>query len=175
MNRDGYVYILSNKSMPGLVKIGKSRRGGRHRAEEIYQTGVPTPFHLEYEVYTHDCGALEQTCHDYLQNIRVNDSREFFNLEVSEAIIKLTDIFLEEYDHEVVCSDLGELAPKLHEIMVRAGIPPDNFGDAITMYQALSKIDPAAIKAAFNERQAEIDSLAAGNRSQLHSVEVSDG
>jgi len=48
--KQGYVYILTNPSMPGLVKIGRSKNGGRKRASDLYQTGVPTPFRKRSEL-----------------------------------------------------------------------------------------------------------------------------
>jgi len=122
MDKDGYVYILSNASMPGLLKIGKSRRGGRHRAKEIYQTGVPTPFHLEFEIYTPDCDALEMYVHERLYQNRVSNSREFFEIEVSDAIANVTDAMLEDHEYAVVNSYLGSIDCTLGEMYMRSGI-----------------------------------------------------
>ena len=45
----GYVYILSNPVMPGLVKIGMTERENLDaRLKELYSTGVPVPFVCEY-------------------------------------------------------------------------------------------------------------------------------
>lgn len=74
----GYVYILSNKSMPGLVKIGKTTRDVLARASELFQTGVPTPFKVEHYVYTPDCHELEARTHLELDAMRVSVGREFF-------------------------------------------------------------------------------------------------
>lgn len=74
----GYVYILSNPSMPGLLKIGRTSRSVDQRANELYQTGVPTPFKVEAEYYTPDCRALEKYAHEAFCGVRVDHSREFF-------------------------------------------------------------------------------------------------
>lgn len=45
----GYVYILSNPSMPGLLKIGMTRFDPTRRVQELSSaTGVPTQFQLIY-------------------------------------------------------------------------------------------------------------------------------
>lgn len=84
----GYVYVLSNKSMPGLVKIGRSIHGGRKRADDIYRnaTGVPTPFEMVFEIYTEDCRYLEAAVHEALQEWRVDPDREFFKVEGYTAV-----------------------------------------------------------------------------------------
>lgn len=53
----GYVYILSNPSMPGILKIGRSINGGKGRADALYKndTGVASPFALEFEMIFDDC------------------------------------------------------------------------------------------------------------------------
>jgi hypothetical protein len=49
MNEPGFIYILINPSMAGLVKIGKTTRDPEARAKELSQaTGVPTPFYVAY-------------------------------------------------------------------------------------------------------------------------------
>jgi hypothetical protein len=51
--RRGYIYVLSNPSMPGIVKVGRTFREPRARAAELSaSTGVPTPFKIEATVYT---------------------------------------------------------------------------------------------------------------------------
>ncbi len=48
MSGNGYVYVLMNSSMRGLVKIGKTEREPEERAKELSaSTGVPTPFMVE--------------------------------------------------------------------------------------------------------------------------------
>lgn len=71
----GYVYILTNEAMPGLVKIGKTTRCVDGRANEIYQTGVPLPFVVYNYVETPDCHTLELTMHEILADLRVSQSR----------------------------------------------------------------------------------------------------
>ena len=44
----GIVYVLSNRAMPGLVKIGMTTRHELDaRLKELYTTGVPVPFDVE--------------------------------------------------------------------------------------------------------------------------------
>lgn len=107
----GYVYILSNESMPGLVKIGRTARGVEQRAFELYQTGVPTPFKVEHCVTSPDCIALERDMHNHFPDVRVSGSREFFRTDIGTAVALLDDLLREqiieivtEYlpDHSVV-------------------------------------------------------------------------
>ena len=43
----GWIYCLSNISMPGLVKIGVTQLSPQKRAIKLHTTGVPTPFKIE--------------------------------------------------------------------------------------------------------------------------------
>ena len=36
----GFLYVLENDSMPGLLKIGKTSRSPHERAGELFTTGV---------------------------------------------------------------------------------------------------------------------------------------
>ena len=85
--KPGYVYVLSNPSMPGAVKIGRSKAGGKSRAQQMYTTGVPTPFVLEFEILVSNAEEVEVAVHEHLQGFRVNGSREFFACEVQDAIV----------------------------------------------------------------------------------------
>jgi hypothetical protein len=83
----GYIYILSNPAFPNLIKIGKSERDPvAFRASELYTTGVPHEFVVEYCALMDDYHFVEQECHRLLIQFRPNKSREFFNYSVPEAI-----------------------------------------------------------------------------------------
>lgn len=45
----GYLYLLVNPSMEGLVKIGKTQRDPKARAKEL-GSGIPTPFLLVFDL-----------------------------------------------------------------------------------------------------------------------------
>ena len=44
----GYVYCFSNPSMPDLLKVGFTERTPDERISDLYTTGVPTPFIIEF-------------------------------------------------------------------------------------------------------------------------------
>lgn len=77
----GFLYILTNPSMPGLVKVGKTVRDPRTRVRELSgATGVPTPFELAHVEAFDDCHAAERRVHAALAaaGIRISSKREFF-------------------------------------------------------------------------------------------------
>ncbi len=83
----GFVYVLSNPSMPGMLKIGKTTRRPEQRVAELNAaSGVPTPFRIEATVAANDVHALEQRVHDILKAQRVNRNREFFETSVENAV-----------------------------------------------------------------------------------------
>lgn len=84
----GYIYVLENKFMPELVKIGKSSRSGAERAKEIYRgsTGVPVEFDVVFEILSQDIDESERTIFEKLSGARVNGSREFFKIKKESCI-----------------------------------------------------------------------------------------
>lgn len=107
----GYIYVLSNPCMPGVIKIGRTERDVNERIFELSSsTGVPAPFVLEYSIFVLDLEAAEQEIHFALSDSRVNDNKEFFNLSVEEAKKavrnKAIDILasqLLQYEDEALC------------------------------------------------------------------------
>ena len=78
----GIVYVLSNPSMPGMVKIGKTENPDMQvRLEALYSTGVPLPFKCELAFEVKDETLVEHALHDVLHKQRVNQNREFFQIE----------------------------------------------------------------------------------------------
>lgn len=89
MNNVGYLYVLANSAMPGLVKVGKTTRSPAERAAELScATGLPTPFIVVYEQMFDDCSAAESFVHTYLatKGFRVSDNREFFSSPVNDVV-----------------------------------------------------------------------------------------
>jgi hypothetical protein len=85
----GYLYLLVNPAMEGLVKVGMTARNPRDRARELGAvTGVPTPFILVFDIFVNDCSNAERFVHDELgkMNCRVSANREFFRVEPNEAV-----------------------------------------------------------------------------------------
>ncbi len=88
-SRRGYVYLLANPSMPGVVKVGRTTKEPSERVSELSSaTGVPTPFDLIYYVATSDCFDAEKRTHEWLteRGYRVSSNREFFNAPIPDVI-----------------------------------------------------------------------------------------
>jgi len=89
MKNPGYVYVLINPAMEGLVKIGRTERDPHERAKELsVATGVPTPFFVAYDSFFEDCVGAEQFIHATLElkGYRLTNNKEFFNCPPNEAI-----------------------------------------------------------------------------------------
>jgi len=83
---DSWIYVLTNKTMPNLVKIGFTDKTPDKRAEQVSRgTGVPVKFSVEYAFRCFNAHALEIEIHRYLKAYRVNNDREFFQITVDEA------------------------------------------------------------------------------------------
>ncbi len=93
----GFVYFLSNKSMPGLFKIGFSEKHPEIRAMELSKaTGCPTPFEVMFYFGCKNPMMIERYLHDSLDAYRVNQRREFFELEemqIHEEVASLCEEF----------------------------------------------------------------------------------
>lgn len=90
----GYIYCASNSSFPGLLKIGMTMRAPEERVKELFTTGVPTPFKIEFTRYVNNPEEHENNIHTALKNYRV-PSREFFNVSVDQ-VISVFDKYLPE-------------------------------------------------------------------------------
>ncbi|MCX7584885.1 GIY-YIG nuclease family protein [Phenylobacterium sp. 58.2.17] len=82
----GWVYVLSNQGMPGLLKVGRTAEHPRTRAAQLHTTGVPTPFQVEYAVRVDCCDRVERTVHHELRSHRMDRRREFFTIELSAVV-----------------------------------------------------------------------------------------
>jgi len=82
---EGYVYCLSNISIPGLVKVGMTERTPEERVLELFTTGVATPFKVEFAKKVINPKQKECDVHVILKKYRVNPKREFFRISPEEV------------------------------------------------------------------------------------------
>ena len=91
----GYVYILTNPSFrEDWVKIGKTTNMEK-RLKTLNTTALPLPFKVYATIKTSKYEELEKIIHkqiDRLTDLRINQSREFFNVHPAQAL----DIFLDQ-------------------------------------------------------------------------------
>ncbi|MBS1516107.1 MAG: SEL1-like repeat protein [Bacteroidetes bacterium] len=89
MPQSGYIYILINPTLNGLVKIGKTSKTSEERAKELSSaTGVPTQFIVAYDEFFDDIDLAENHVHEILKNMghHVFPNKEFFDIPLKDAI-----------------------------------------------------------------------------------------
>jgi hypothetical protein len=81
-----------------MLKIGFTDLTPERRAEQLSRsTGVVLPFKVEWAFHCYNAEQLEKELHRHLEGQRINNNREFFDLEVNEAkevIIKFGQNYL---------------------------------------------------------------------------------
>ena len=83
---DQWVYILSNPTQPGLLKIGYTKKLPEERAKQISSaTGVALPYKVEWAYQCFNGEMVEREVHHKLKAQRVNSSKEFFQISLEEA------------------------------------------------------------------------------------------
>ena len=93
-SKAGWLYVITSPSLPGLTKIGCTRRlNPSIRIKELSSSSLPEPFHAHCFVFSDDCFELENNIHKYFDKERVNPDREFFRIEPKEAIDVLRNEF----------------------------------------------------------------------------------
>jgi hypothetical protein len=96
--KKGFVYILRNAAMPGLLKIGYSVKVPTERVDELFTTGVPEPFKLAYYCLVDDAENLESQIHRNLSAYRHSGNREFFRIELESAVQSIANMCKPEHE-----------------------------------------------------------------------------
>lgn len=105
----GFVYIMGNRSMPGIFKIGRTEGSPHLRAEQLSSsTGVAKPFEVLAYVAVKDSIRAERQAHAELARYRVSGNREFFDCRISDAYYTLQGLagFLSGSDPEKIAYSL---------------------------------------------------------------------
>lgn len=82
----GWIYVLSSRELPDLLKVGMTTRSVEERAREINAaTGVAVPFGVRRCWCVSDPAAAEKVAHERLSSWRVRGDREFFRADFFRA------------------------------------------------------------------------------------------
>ncbi len=91
----GWVYVMTCRAMPGLLKVGASTKDPFLRAKELRTTGNPHEFVVEYDVLAQDPFMLERAVHERLSHHREisgGQGSEFFRCAVEEAVVVIRSL-----------------------------------------------------------------------------------
>jgi hypothetical protein len=93
----GFIYILSNPSMPNVYKVGLTTSSVKKRIQELTSTGVPKPFTAEkiFEVPENSLRQIEQLAHKKLKNKDLHHGKEFFEGKIDDCINAVQDAIYE--------------------------------------------------------------------------------
>ncbi|CNG13537.1 T5orf172 domain [Mycobacterium tuberculosis] len=128
----GFVYVLSNEAMPGIVKVGMTTKLAEDRAKKLQETGVPLPFEVEFRSATSYPRAVESSAHVALAPFRVAPNREFFKCPPSVAIKAVKDALLNaaslpawktDHQHFIKHGDRIAITMQAHDLFVVLSYP----------------------------------------------------
>lgn len=91
MKIKGWVYVISNPAMPGIIKVGYSTKDPALRARELNNTGSPHPYSVQYDTLVWDPYKLEQRVHKMLHSKL--EGKEWFKCTIEEAIAAIQSLY----------------------------------------------------------------------------------
>lgn len=86
----GWVYVITNKAMPGIVKVGYSMKDPELRAAELNHTGSPHPYVVDYVVLVDEPRDIEQATHNLLRAHR--EGKEWFRCAAEDAVAAIKSV-----------------------------------------------------------------------------------
>ena len=115
----GWVYIITTKSMPSLLKVGFSRKDPELRALELNNTGNPCSYKVEYDVLVVDPIEVEKDTHALLSPYHEN--KEWFKCSIEVAIKAIQEsakdkiLWIDNQYHPIVTSEEKNNRYTLHD------------------------------------------------------------
>jgi hypothetical protein len=86
----GKVYILTNDSMPGIIKIGiTDQESIEDRIKSLDNTSIPKPFRFYFAIETEKYKEIEKLMHNAFSDYRIRNNREFFEMDPERAVAAL--------------------------------------------------------------------------------------
>jgi len=94
----GWVYILSTRESPKILKIGRTDRSVSERVREINSaTGILVPWAARRTYRVRNASEAEAEIHRRLGEYRIRKDREFFEVPIGRAVEIIND-YLDESD-----------------------------------------------------------------------------
>lgn len=93
----GFIYILSNESMPNVYKIGMTTNTVRQRIQELNTTGIPKSFKPEkiFEIPENFLRSVERQAHRKLKQKKFHHGKEFFKCSLQDCVLAVEDTIFE--------------------------------------------------------------------------------
>ena len=131
MNTLSIVYVLTNPAMHGLVKIGRTDHDDASvRIAQLYSTGVPVPFTLEFACRVQNADEVEKALHIAFGPNRINPKREFFRIDPEQAIAILKLLHTTDATSEIAQQPTGIDQPSMAAAdQLKSRSPSLNFTD----------------------------------------------
>jgi hypothetical protein len=121
----GWVYVITNASMPGLVKVGFSTKDPKLRAAELNHTGSPNPYKVAFDVLVLYPRQIERLVHAAMADS--NEGKEWFRCSAAHAIATIMEIAgckaIIETRHENLLPDRVPARQELHSTHEVPGQP----------------------------------------------------
>ena len=128
----GFVYVMTNESMPGMVKIGFTTRMPTSRADELFTSGVPSPFVVFSSIWFDDPKSVEAEVHAMLDVCRVTEGREFFRVLPEGATVRIVQILVNDIDAVVVPMWAYVCEDALEQFADVKGVHPADIGEVVS-------------------------------------------
>jgi len=118
----GFVYIIENEWMPKLVKIGITKNLKQRLKESGQDTFVPCAFSLYYAIQSEQYEKLESFIHKTYDMFRVNEKREFFELEPETAKVMLKGLIEIGVATEIPSSETDKISAEVSQELTASGV-----------------------------------------------------
>lgn len=86
----GWVYIITNKALKGLVKVGFTEKDPQYRAKSLSNAAHPYPCIVEYEALVNNPREVESKAHEKLSENK--ESKEWFRCSIEDAIQVINEV-----------------------------------------------------------------------------------
>ena len=109
-----FIYVLTNPTMPNLVKIGRTTDLASRLRSLSSATGVPVPFECFFVCEVSDSLKVEKALHEAFGDHRINEKREFFRINPNRAVAILELVAINNVTLPAAVADTPEELEALH-------------------------------------------------------------